>query len=79
MIEGLLIGLLIGVPTGVVIGRRLRHSPQLTDADRTEVTEHFRIHAEAVAGQVSEFADQLADGDQVLRARLRQFEMRSQS
>lgn len=38
------------------------------------VADEFRRHAEAVATQVSGFADHLADGDLVLRERLRRFE-----
>lgn len=47
---------------------------ELGDADRAEITEHFRQHTRAVRDQVSSFADALADGDQQLRERLRLFE-----
>lgn len=46
----------------------------LTDQDRSQVADEFRRHADAVQRAVSDYADQLADGDQVLRARLRRFE-----
>lgn len=46
----------------------------LTDHDRDELADVFAQHTQAVNRQVSEFADQLAGGDEVLRARLRQFE-----
>lgn len=46
----------------------------LTDQDRSQVADEFRRHADAVQRAVSDYADQLADGDPVLRARLRRFE-----
>lgn len=46
----------------------------LTDADRDVLAAEFATHAASVRGQVSHFADELADGDPVLRARLRRFE-----
>lgn len=74
--------LVLGGAAGAAAMRQvLRHrlcpdvdAHELSDADRTEITEHFRQHARAVREQVSSFADTLADGDQQLRERLRLFE-----
>ena len=46
----------------------------LTDDDRSEITESFREHTRAVREQVSGYADLLAGGDAQLRDRLRLFE-----
>ncbi|MGL5826322.1 MAG: hypothetical protein ACRCYU_16145 [Nocardioides sp.] len=56
--------------------RRIRREPTviLTDADRDALAAEFATHAASVRGQVSHFADELANGDPVLRARLRRFE-----
>ena len=47
---------------------------QLTDVDRSEITEQFKEHTRAVREQVRGYADVLADGDPQLRERLRLFE-----
>lgn len=47
---------------------------ELTDDDREVVAQEFATRASAVRRKVSEYADLLADGDAVLRARLRTFE-----
>ncbi|OUZ08152.1 hypothetical protein BHE97_14560 [Aeromicrobium sp. PE09-221] len=47
---------------------------ELTDEDRSEITEQFKEHTRAVREQVSSFADTLAGGDPQLRERLRLFE-----
>ncbi|MGL5827461.1 MAG: hypothetical protein ACRCYU_22040 [Nocardioides sp.] len=56
--------------------RRIRREPTvpLTDSARTAVAAEFAAHAASVQSQVSRFADELAAGDPVLRARLRRFE-----
>lgn len=53
---------------------RFRIQPRLTGDDHDALEEHFREHAEAVAVQVSSYADQLCGGDETLRERLRRFE-----
>ena len=78
-------GLLLGAAFGTRLTRRLSQvwarlhrrweAPNpLTEADRESVAAQFAQHAHAVKGQVSLFADELADGDVVLRERLRRFE-----
>lgn len=47
---------------------------ELTDEDRSEITEQFKQHTRAVREQVSGYADLLAGGDPQLRERLRLFE-----
>lgn len=49
-------------------------APELTDEDRSEITEQFKQHTKAVREQVSGYADLLAGGDPQLRERLRLFE-----
>ncbi|MGL4338983.1 MAG: hypothetical protein ACRCYU_17970 [Nocardioides sp.] len=58
------------------VTRLIRRDPEvvLTDADRDALTTEFATHAASVRDQVSHFADELADGDPLLRARLRHFE-----
>ena len=46
----------------------------LTNDDREAVAQEFAAHASAVRHKVSEYADLLANDDEVLRARLRNFE-----
>lgn len=46
----------------------------LADDDRDATEAEFSAHAAAVAAQVTEYADALAGGDPVLRARLRKLE-----
>ncbi|MGK2875487.1 MAG: hypothetical protein ACSLEW_07580 [Nocardioides sp.] len=76
----------LGSMVGVWVGMwwQHRHSPfpaaagdadRLgTECDQDRIETQFAAHAVAVAGQVSEYADQLADGDVVLRERLRLIE-----
>lgn len=47
---------------------------ELTDEDRSEITEQFKEHTKSVREQVSGYADRLAGGDPQLRERLRLFE-----
>lgn len=47
---------------------------ELSDDDRSEITEQFKEHTRAVREQVSKFADTLAGDDAQLRERLRLFE-----
>jgi hypothetical protein len=77
-----------GSAVGVLVGMwwQRRHSPVtgstavelpedgLSAADREAIAAEFAVHATAVAAQVSQYADALADGDVLLRERLRQVE-----
>ena len=74
---------LAGVPVGAVVaalaGLRLRQSaadsePVLGPDDHSRLAVEFETHADAMRRQVSQYADALADGDPVLRERLRQIE-----
>lgn len=79
MIELLLaggVGALLGAGTTAVVTSRRREAaePALSESDREQVTEEFRVHTSAMSAQVSSFADELAGDDEQLRERLRQFE-----
>lgn len=74
---------LAGVPLGAALaalaGLRLRREtpnpePPLGPDDHTQLASEFETHADAVHRQVSQYADALAAGDQVLRERLREIE-----
>lgn len=73
MSKGDVLARLVAGPQGMA-GNRASLGSDLTDQDRAQVAEEFRIHADAVQRAVSDYADHLADGDPVLRARLRRFE-----
>lgn len=61
----------------IVNRRRASPTPELSDEDRGEIAQAFEVHTTAVQQQVSNYADVLADGDPVLRERLRLFEKRA--
>lgn len=77
------LGALVGTPTGAALAllivvalrrqQRVEDEP-LTEQDFAVLTEDFRRHAGAMRQQVSDYADSLANGDRVLRERLRRFE-----
>lgn len=47
---------------------------ELSSADREAVSAEFAAHTVSVRRELSRYADELADGDDRLRAQLRQFE-----
>lgn len=83
---GLVLGGLFAAAAGTLAGgigvyllcrTRLCPEPeahQLTEADHEAITSEFAAHTTALQRQVSEYADVLADGDPLLRDRLRLFE-----
>lgn len=46
----------------------------LSNSDRAEIIRDFAAHSTAMSEQVTSYADSLADGDPLLRERLRRFE-----
>lgn len=75
---GALIGGIAGYISAVVIQKanhadRRRPRP-LKVANHDVLAEEFKVHADAMAEQVSSYADQLAGGDEGLREWLRRFE-----
>jgi len=73
--------LTVGLGLGVLAGVRLRRYPDdttpdevLTSEDQAAIEVQFRQHAAAIAEGVSDYADVLAAGDPLLRARLRKVE-----
>jgi len=84
-VSSFLTGFLAGAPTaaaatlciGWLVNRNSKQqegSADLTDEDRAAIADDFVVHTKAVTQQVSTYADLLADGDVLLRERLRQFE-----
>lgn len=75
-------GVFSGLATSVtLLRRRVRRlgcpdpdAHVLSASDHDQLASEFAQHAQAVARQVSEFADALAGDDLVLRERLRRFE-----
>lgn len=65
-------GALVSAALSLVVSRRSRTSepnraPELTAEDREAVAAEFTAHTTAVRRGISEYADQLAVGDSVLR------------
>lgn len=69
-------GAALGVFVAVSRRRRDEQAEELSPEDREQLEAEFTQHATAVAAQVSEYADVLADGDVLLRERLRKVELR---
>lgn len=69
------IGAVFGVFVALSWQRRAEEVEELTLDDREQLEAGFAEHASAVAAQVSEYADALADGDVLLRERLRRVEL----
>lgn len=69
------LGAALGVFEAVSRGRRAEQTEQLSPEDREQLEAEFTQHAMAVAAQVSEYADALADGDILLRERLRKVQL----
>jgi phage tail tape-measure protein len=72
------VGALVGSVAGALLlawwQRRRDSTSELSDEDRQAVEATFAAHAGAVATQLAVFADELAEGDPVLRERLRRLE-----